>query len=588
MTRQIGLILLCFFLATAMLPARADKVDLPLRFDRYFDDAEMVEALKALHKAYPELTELLEVGRSEENRPIMCLTLNNPKTGHYLDKPATYVDGNIHGNEIQAGEVCLYLADYLLGQYGHNRQLTELMDRAVFYIVPVVNVDGRHHFFYGLSSAGGGNRSLRIPTDDDNDGLVDEDMPDDLDGDGTISTMRIRDPFGGWKSDSEDDRLMVRVKPGELGDWRILGEEGIDNDGDGSVNEDEEGYVDGNRNWGAYWQPPYVQSGSGEYPFSGIGIRALADFIRQRPNICVAWAFHNSGGMVLRGPSAKEQGEYPREDVEAYDFLGKNAEKMLPGYRYLISWKDLYTTYGDFLEWMNNLNGTMGFVGELFNVTVSETYKSNQEMQKKGDDEEESFFTNRIERDRERLKFNDHLAHNELYKPWKKVKHPTYGEIEIGGWVKMSSRIPAPFMIRDMVHRNAAAVIFSADHLPQVSLEKVKVVPLSNGLSRVRVRLHNSKGIPTMTAMAKLKRIYPQDMLKASGLKVVAAGPVSDEYTDRVDYKAYRPELQFLRLNAFGSLIYDFLVEGSGTLALEYSSVHAKNQSLKIVVGAVN
>jgi hypothetical protein len=103
------------------------------------------------------------------------------------------------------------------------------------------------------------------------DGLLDEDGDDDLDGDGNICTMRRKDPFGAYRTDPEDPRLMIRVKPGEKGEWTLLGEEGIDNDGDGKVNEDGEGYVDGNRNWGSNWAPPYVQSGSGDYPFEAAG-----------------------------------------------------------------------------------------------------------------------------------------------------------------------------------------------------------------------------------------------------------------------------------------------------------------------------
>ena len=45
------------------------------------------------------------------------------------------------------------------------------------------------------------------------------------------------------------------------------------------------------------------------------------------------------------------------------------------------------------------------------------------------------------------------------------------GEIEIGGWTKMSSRLPHPFMLQDLVHRNASAVIFSAAQTPEVKLE---------------------------------------------------------------------------------------------------------------------
>lgn len=579
MKRSILLLSICVLLSGMVLAAGRKKTELPLRFDVYYDDVEMNEALKALSEAHPKLTRLEVVGKSEQGRPILCLTLNNPETGEHLDKPAVYVDGNIHGNEIQAGEVCLYLADYLLGQYGRNERLSELLDRVVFYIVPVVNVDGRHHFFHGLASAWSGNRSLRIPTDDDRDGLVDEDGPDDLDGDGTISTMRKPDPLGEWKSDPEDGRLMVRVKPGEAGQWRNLGEEGVDNDQDGSVNEDGEGYVDGNRNWGFHWQPPYVQQGSGEYPFSGVGIRALARFIRQRPNICLAWAFHNCGGMILRGPSAKDQGEYPRSDVQVYDYLGQHAERMLPGYRYLISWKDLYATHGDFLEWMVNVNGTLGFVGELFSNS-SETFRSAKELRSGKDPED--VFSDRLERDRERLKFNDHLAHGELYKSWTPYRHPLYGDVEIGGWVKMSTRLPATFMLRDLVHRNAAAVIFTAGHLPQVTLEKVSVTRLGRGLSRVRVRLRNPKALPTMTALAQERRLYPRDTLVARGLKVVAGGPVNDEFSNRVSYKRYKPELQFLSLPAFGTRLFDFLVKDHGRLTLEYRSAHARNQILTI------
>ena len=64
---------------------------------------------------------------------------------------------------------------------------------------------------------------------------------------------------------------------------------------------------------------------------------------------------------------------------------------------------------------------------------------------------------------RELIKFNDYLGLNELYKPWKPFKHPTYGDIEIGGWVKMSSRLPHPFMLQELVHRNAMVVLYAAE-----------------------------------------------------------------------------------------------------------------------------
>ncbi|MFQ5722455.1 MAG: M14 family zinc carboxypeptidase, partial [Candidatus Aminicenantales bacterium] len=106
-----------------------NQLKLPLRFDHYYTYEMMAEALKALHQAYPQLTKLEVAGKSEEGRSIYALTINNPKTGPELQKPGIYVDGNIHGNEIQAGEVCLYLANYLLTNYGRNKELTDLVDK---------------------------------------------------------------------------------------------------------------------------------------------------------------------------------------------------------------------------------------------------------------------------------------------------------------------------------------------------------------------------------------------------------------------------------------------------------------------------
>jgi hypothetical protein len=554
-----------------------DKITVPLRFDHYYTYEQIGEALTALHAAYPDLTKLESVGKSEEGRDIWAMTVNNPKTGAALDKPGVYVDGNIHGNEIQAAEVALSLLNRLLTSYGHNEQVTKLVDRNAFYVIPSVNVDGRYHFFHD-ANAPGSNRTIRVPRDDDRDGLVDEDGADDLDGDGNITQMRKRDPYGQWKSDSEDPRLMVRIKPGEKGEWTLLGDEGIDNDGDGKLNEDEEGYLDGNRNWGINWAPPYVQSGSGEYPFQAAGMRAIARFLVDRPNIIVVFAFHNNGGMYLRGPSTKAQEPMNPQDVGVYDILGKNAEKIVPGYRYMVSWKDLYPTYGDFTDFTDNVLGSYGFVGELF-VTASETYrqppKPGQATSAPTDDED--MMGAGIEQQRERLKFSDNVAQGELYRPWKPFKHPQFGDIEIGGWVKMSTRLPHPFMLTDLAHRNASAVMFAASQTPDVSLEVLPPVKMTGGLFKVRVRLVNAGSIPSMTFNAVQRKLHPQDTLRVTGggITVVSGGPVSGSPIEEVRYKARRPEVQFVQVPGNGKVEFEFLVSGQGPVNVAYQSIKA-------------
>lgn len=589
MKRILLFSILVIFAASTVYPEPypKHKVTIPLRFDYYYTYDMVVEALKGLHEAYPNLTKLDLVGKSEEGRAIYAMTLNNSKTGQELEKPGIYVDGNIHGNEIQAGEVALYLLNYLLTNYGKNEEITKLVDKKCFYVIPVVNVDGRYHFFKDANTPHS-NRGLRRPKDDDRDGLVDEDFPDDLDGDGNICLMRKRDPFGNFKTDPEDSRLMIRVKPGEKGEWTILGEEGIDNDGDGRINEDAEGYVDPNRNWGYDWAPEYVQPGADDYPFSGTGIKAIGEYIRKRPNICMVWAFHNSGGLFVRGPSTKGQPKYNPKDVAVYDYLGEQSERITPGYRYIIGWKDMYSTYGEFSEWMFMINGAYGFVGELFQET-SETFKSIKEAKKTKppSEEEKMVFGQSNALERERLKFSDNLTQGELYKPWKAFKHPTYGDIEIGGWVRMSSRLPAPFMLKELVHRNASAVIFSAKQTPDISMEVFETKKIGKNLYRIRTRLINSKAIPTMSYHAQKVKLYPQDMLTISGkkVKVVAGGRITDVYRNQVAYKKFRPELQFLFIPGFGKVEYQFLVSGKGEATLNYKSRHGgrieKNVILK-------
>ncbi len=561
-------------IVTAFTAARisGQPVSVPLSFDHYYSCEQVEEALRALNKAYPELSRLDLVGKSDEGRDIYGLVVHNPETGEEHDKPGVYVDGNIHGNEIQAGEVALYMLNYLLTKYESNSSVKEIVDRNVFYVIPVLNVDGRYHFFADANTPSS-NRSVRIPFDDDRDGLMDEDGPDDLDGDGSIRQMRKKDPYGDYRLDPEDPRVMVRVGPGEKGEWTLLGQEGIDNDGDGLINEDSEGYTDGNRNWGFDWMPRYVQGGAGDYPFQSKSIRAAAEYIRSHPNIATAFALHNSGGMYLRPPSSSGMGNLPREDVEVYDYLGAQNERMVPGYRYLVSGEDLYISYGDFVNWMMGCNGIFAWVPELYMVGEAETFKTREE-EKTPSPGNSGYGRNDPAREKERLAFSDHLTQGELYKDWKPFDHPVYGEIEIGGWTKFSTRMPPIFLLRELLHRNAMAIIFSAGNTPNVTLEVFDTRKIGNGLWQVRARLENSSAIPTMSTLAMKKNLFRKDSLKVSGsrAKVVSGGELKNPYTGETGYKESKPEVQLFRIPGFGKVEYQFIITGGGEVTFSYES----------------
>ena len=576
--KQVILLLGLFLVFTTAYSADKAKIEIPLRFDRYYDYQEVIEALNVLHKAFPDLTKLELVGKSEEGREIWALIINNPKTGDELSKPGVYIDGNIHGNEVQAGEVCLYYANMLLTKYKENEQITKALDKNVHFIIPVVNVDGRYHFFADANTPSSG-RSIRVPKDDDGDALLDEDGPDDLDGDGSITQMRIKDTLGIYKSDPIDKRIMVRIRPGEKGEYSLLGSEGIDNDNDGQLNEDAEGYLDANRNWGYNWMPTYVQNGAGNFPLSGVGIKAISDYIYAHPNIIVGFAFHNSGGMWLRVPSEKSIVIDP-SDIAAYDVIGKEALKITPGYVYQPSY-DLYPTYGDFDSHLFFINGIFSFVGELFQ-REQETYRTNINKPTQISEEEPNTRGTPPELSREQLKFNDNVVQGELYKDWKKFKHPVYGEIEIGGWIKMSSRLPHPFMLPELVHRNASVVLLAAGNTPEISLEVFDKKEIGKNLYQVRVRLQNKKGLPTMSAYAYKSKLYSQDVLKVTGGKVIAGGVLTDNRLNKVSYKEKKPEIQFLSVPGYGVTEFQFLIEGKGEVIINFESQKAQDKLLKI------
>lgn len=562
-----------------LLPVTSNADKLKLSFDHYYDHDAVVQALKDINSAYSNMTELRSIGQSEEGREIWMLQINNPKTGPDLDKPAVYVEGTIHGNEIQATEVCLYLAWYLLDNYGSVEDVTELVDTRAFYIVPIVNVDNRARFFEDPSNYNIG-RSAIVGYDDDRDGLVDEDDYDDLDEDGEIVQMRIKDPGGEWKTHPDDPRVMVRVEDGERGEYRLLGMEGIDNDDDGNLNEDTPGYLDMNRNYGFMWQPPYVQSGAGDFPMSAKPTKAVADFLITKPNIAFAFSYHNSGGMILRGPASKLIPMYMPQDISVYDYLGFEGERIIPNYRYLITVDDLYTCHGDFTEFLYSNLGIFSFVGELF-MSIQEQFRKPGE-EGYSDEERYSYFGGVPSE--ERQKFNDRLAHGTMFKEWEEFDHPQFGKIELGGWKAFTTRIPQKFQLLDLVHRNASHVIFVAQHTPEVELEVLEIKSLGDGLNRIRIRAWNDNAIPSLSHVAMNKDIVRPDIfsIKGSGIEVVSGGIVQDIHYDRVRFVEHRPHMVFTSVPSFGYRDIQWIVRGNGKVTISYDAKKAANRELSV------
>src|SRR5690606_21702717 len=315
-------------------------------WNRYYDNTALADLYQQLQNAHPDLVQVASVGKSFEERDIWVITVSDRTVGDPDRKPAMYIDGGIHANEIQTSEFCLYTIWYLAEMHAAgNKFVRQLLAEKTFYIAPSINPDARDHFIHRANTQHS-SRSGMIPIDNDRDGAYNEDDFDDLDADGHIVMMRRKSPYGQFIPDTKDPRRMVRVAEGQQGEYELLGFEGIDNDGDGLINEDGEGAYDPNRDWGWNWQPNYVQRGAYKYPFSLPENRAVAEFIMSKPNIAAGQNYHNMGGMILRGPGAQEdESTYTRQDVAVYDELGRKGEQIIPGYNYLVVYKDLYSVY---------------------------------------------------------------------------------------------------------------------------------------------------------------------------------------------------------------------------------------------------
>jgi hypothetical protein len=327
------------------------------------------------------------------------------------------------------------------------------------------------------------------------------------------------------------------------------------------------GYVDMNRSFGFNWQPPYVQSGSGNFPLEPVNTRVVADFLRDHPNIGFAFAWHNMGGMFLRGPSSDTSPPIDPADLDLYDWLGREGERTVPGYRYLVAMDDLYTTYGDFDEFMYQCWGVYAFTGEIY-MSSEVAYHG------RGDEAEtpnESPW-NRRPTFKERQQFNDHLMMGEMFVDWRPFQHPTYGEIEIGGWKPFTVRMSPGFMLPETLHRNAMFVIWTATQLPSITVEVTEVKSIGDGLWRVRARAANAVALPTLSSRAREKRIYRLDMFTIQGDKidVLAGGELTDPYFDKVDQIEYNPDKIYTFVPAFGKREVQWIVAGSGDITVAY------------------
>ncbi len=253
----------------------------------YLDFDDLTSELRSLVNGSSAAT-MRSIGSSGEGREIWLIEIANPSGTPVAERPGLLVVGNLEGDHVVGSQLALETVRYLLLSDEAD------LDNQVFYVVPRLNPDGAEAMFAAVKYD---RRRNAMPYDDDNDGRVDEDPPEDLNGDGMITVMRVPDASGAYLQDPDDPRLVKEADPaeGETGGYTLYWE-GRDNDGDGFLNEDGPGGVDLNRNFQHVY--PYWEADAGRYMVSEPESRAIMDFMIANRHIGAIITYGHSDNLV--------------------------------------------------------------------------------------------------------------------------------------------------------------------------------------------------------------------------------------------------------------------------------------------------
>ncbi|MDE2981703.1 MAG: M14 family metallopeptidase [Gemmatimonadota bacterium] len=449
-------------------------------WNRFYTAAETNQILREFAALYPGLTELHQVGESFYGQPLMLITITNEATGPAAEKPALYVDGGIHAGELTGSAVATHLIGHLLNGHGHDPRVTALLDERAFYVRPKFNPDGSDLALIDDQFL----RSTPHPFDDDEDGTADEDPPEDLDGDGWITQIRVPDPDGIWVADPDDDRIMVRDPDMQRAGLRFsTTREGVDSDGDGTINEDGLGGLDMNRNFPRNWERVHMQPGAGDYPLSEPETRAAAEFINAHRNITGIYHGHTSGGFVYRLPSASAPSLFPQIDLSLIVHLGEEYTRSTGRPVVPSATHPTEHRYGTLISWGYWDHGVIGWVPEF--SPGPEEWVTDYD----GDGEIS---------EAEQHRFNDEELGGRYFSDWTPYDHPQLGAVEIGGWhAKFWGQNPPPEFLEEETAQQMHWILYLAEQGPLIEVSDPVVTAVGDGTYRVAVTVTNTGFQPT-------------------------------------------------------------------------------------------
>jgi murein tripeptide amidase MpaA len=510
-----------------------------ISFDCFYNYVDLSRLLHAYAQEVPHLIQIQSIGKSHEGRDVWLVTATNTATGPDTEKPALWVDGNLHASELAGSTAALYLIQYLVSRYGKDRTVTECLDTRAIYIVPRVNPDGAE---WAMAERPKIIRSSTRPYPYDEEpveGLIGN---EDIDGDGRILTMRIPDPNGAWKAHPQEPRLMIRRDPVEWGGtyYRLL-PEGLLKNYDGitiQVRTGKEG-LDLNRNFPVAWRQEHEQPGAGPYPASEPETRNLVDFIVAHPNLTGVVTFHTFSGVLLRPYDDRPDEEFPAEDLWTFKKIGEQGTAMT-GYPNISIYHDFrfnpkQITTGGFDTWMYDQRGMFSWTVELWNPMKQAGIQDLKLA--------DWFREHPLEDDLKLMNWNDEKLGGKGYVDWYPFEHPQLGKVELGGWDAHHSLENPPLeFLENEVKPFPDWIVWQSMISPRLALRGIDVKALGAGAYRLRMVVENTGWLPSYVTKKALEKKLCRGVICEIGLPegaVLQSGKVREELA-QLEGRAYK------------------------------------------------
>lgn len=521
-----------------------------VRFDKFYRYKELTRILKSYAREYPDLIRLESIGKSGEGRDVWLVTATNFKSGSDSEKPALWVDGNLHASEVTGSTAALYLIHALVTRYETDETVRRALDSRVFYIVPRVNPDGAE---WALADHPKEIRSVTRPypyADDPMEGLT---ARKDIDGDRRILQMRLEDPNGAWKPHPQEPRLMVRRDPIETGGtyYRLL-PEGLLKNYDGvtiHVRRPKES-LDLNRNFPAGWRPESDQPGAGIYPTSEPEARNLVEFVMNHKNITGTISFHTMSGVLLRGFGVRPDEEQIPEDLWVFQKIGAKGNEIT-GYPDISTYHDFryhprQVITGAFDEWTYEHMGVFSWTVEFWNPMKQAGIENYSYI--------DWYREHPVEDDLKLLKWSDEALNGAGYVDWYPFEHPQLGRIELGGWdfLHMWTNVPLEFLENE-IRPFPDWIVWHALISPRLAIRETRVTSLGRDSFRVRLVVQNEGWLSTYVTKRALERKVTRGIIAEITLPEGAS----------LEAGKAREELGELEGRAYKNVFVDELAEGT-------------------------